>query len=96
MAQLFKVVEIIDGDTFDVSPSWVWRGQTGNRVRPTGYDAPELHHPGGLTAKQWLSRLLLGRMVELRTAYKVDRGRLVCDVFLNGVALADYYKQVKV
>ncbi len=37
----FKVTEIIDGDTFAVSPQWKWNGTSGDRVRPTGYDAPE-------------------------------------------------------
>lgn len=40
---VFTVVAVIDGDTFDVSTNWIWNGQSGYRVRPTGYDAPELH-----------------------------------------------------
>ena len=48
----FNVVTIIDGDTFDVSPQWRWNGQDGSRVRPTGYDAPELQNYGGQAAKE--------------------------------------------
>jgi endonuclease YncB( thermonuclease family) len=88
---VFKVTEIIDGDTFDVSPQWQWSGQTGTRVRPTGYDAPELHTIGGLTAKDKLYRLINGQQVEIRTAYKIDRGRLVCDVFFGNRNLADFF-----
>jgi endonuclease YncB( thermonuclease family) len=51
----FTVVSVIDGDTFDVSPSWQWNGQSGSRVRPTGYDAPELHALGGQAAKAKLA-----------------------------------------
>ena len=87
----FTVTSIIDGDTFEVSPQWKWNGVTGDRVRPTGYDAPELHAYGGQTAKNNLSRLINGQQVELRTAYKVDRGRLVCDVFFSNRNLADYF-----
>jgi len=54
----FTVVSIIDGDTFDVSPVWQWNGQSGSRVRPTGYDAPELHAFGGQAAKDKLSKLI--------------------------------------
>jgi len=51
----FTVSAIIDGDTFEVSPQWKWNGETGTRVRPTGYDAPELHSYGGQAAKDKLS-----------------------------------------
>jgi len=47
----FTVTEVVDGDTFDVTPSWRWQGQTGSRVRPTGYDAPELTASVGMAAK---------------------------------------------
>ena len=87
----FTVTSIIDGDTFEVSPQWKWNGSTGTRVRPAGYDAPELHAYGGQAAKDKLTRLIYGQQVELRTAYKVDRGRLVCDVFFRNQNLADYF-----
>ena len=90
----FMVMEIIDGDTFDVS-GWKWQGQEGDRVRPTGYDAPELTEPGGQAAKDKLSTLILGETVELGTAYRVDRGRLVCDVSFQGKNLADYFPEYK-
>ncbi|MBI5606609.1 MAG: thermonuclease family protein [Deltaproteobacteria bacterium] len=87
----FKVSSIIDGDTFEVSPKWTWKEQTGSRVRPTGFDAPELNGLAGQAAKGKLSGLILGKQVELGSAYKVDRGRVVCDVYLNGRNLADYF-----
>ncbi len=90
MAQ-FTVSSIIDGDTFEVSGGWKWNGETGTRVRPTGYDAPELHAHGGQTAKEELRRLILGKQVDLRMAHRVDRGRLVCDVYFQGRNLADYF-----
>lgn len=89
----FKVTAIIDGDTFEVAPRWQWNGQTGTRVRPTGYNAPELHTYGGQAAKEKLSRLILGEEVDLRAAHKVDRGRLVCDVYYKGKYLADYFPE---
>jgi len=88
---VFTVTAIIDGDTFEVTPSWKWNGDTGTRVRPTGYNAPELHTYGGQAAKEKLSRLILGEEVDLRAAHKVDRGRLVCDVFVGGRNLAEFF-----
>ena len=64
----FTVTSVIDGDTFDVSPQWKWNGKAGTRVRPAGYDAPELHAYGGQAAKDKLSKLILGGQVDLRTA----------------------------
>lgn len=87
----FQVTRIIDGDTFEVNPNWTWRGESGNRVRPTGYDAAELDSRGGAAATTRLSNLILGRSVQLGNGYRVDRGRLVCDVFFNGRNLADYF-----
>lgn len=89
----FTVTSIIDGDTFEVSPRWKWNGQTGTRVRPTGYDAPELHADGWQAAKDKLSRLIFREEVDLRTAFKVDRGRLVCEVYFKNKNLADYFPE---
>lgn len=87
----FTVTSIIDGDTFDVSPQWKWNGEIGTRVRPAGYNAPELHAYGGQAASDKLSKLIYGQQVELRTAYRVDRGRLVCEVFFGNRDLASYF-----
>lgn len=87
----FTVTSIIDGDTFEVSPQWKWNGVTGTRVRPAGYDAPELHAHGGQVSKNKLSGLIYGQQVELRKAYKVDRSRLVCEVYFKNWNLADYF-----
>ena len=92
---LFTVINVIDGDTFDVNPEWKWNGQTGNRVRPTGYDAPELNEHGGQAAKGKLQRLILGKNVEIRSAHTIDRGRLVCEVYINGNNLADFFPEYK-
>jgi endonuclease YncB( thermonuclease family) len=89
---MFTVSAIIDGDTFEVSGGWKWNGETGTRVRPTGYDAAELHAQEGQSAKTKLHRLIYGKQVELRQAHAIDRGRLVCDVFLGESNLADLFQ----
>lgn len=89
----FQVIRIVDGDTFEVNPTWHWNGARGNRVRPTGYDdAAEIGAPGGSTATAKLAALILGRSVQLGNAYRIDRGRLVCDVYFNGHGLAKYFQ----
>ncbi|MGE3976981.1 MAG: thermonuclease family protein [Nitrospira sp.] len=90
---LFTVKQIIDGDTFEVNPGWKWQQQTGERVRPTGYDAPEMNTMAGQMAKDKLARLILGKQIELGSAYRVDRGRLVCDVYFNGKKLEEYFSR---
>jgi len=87
----FSVTQIIDGDTFDVSPSWVWKGQTGTRVRPAGYDTPEIGAPFSALATARLRQLIGGKTVELRNGHTIDRGRLVCEVIVNGRNLSTYF-----
>jgi endonuclease YncB( thermonuclease family) len=89
--QTFKVTQIIDGDTFSVTPVWIWDNKSGDRVRPKGYDAPETGTSGAASATKTLSNLLVGQDIELSNAVTIDRGRLVCDVYLNGKNLADYF-----
>jgi endonuclease YncB( thermonuclease family) len=92
----FKVISIIDGDTFVVSPEWRWNNESGSHVRPTGYDTPEINTIQGQNARNKLQSLILSKSVQLGQAHKIDRGRLVCEVFLNGRNLADYFPEFKV
>ena len=64
-------------------------------MRPTGYDAPEIDAFGGAIAKDKLTKLLLGRTVELRSAHRIDRRRLICDVYFGGHNLADYFLEYR-
>jgi len=92
----WKVIGIIDGDTFKVSPRWKWRGQTGNRVRPLGYNTPEKGQAGYDDATKKLREIILGKKVEFGKAVKIDRGRLLCDVFIEGENIADFFPEYKV
>ena len=92
---LFKVVSVIDGDTFTV-PGWRSGQNSGTIVRPTGYDTPEQNQNGYTEAKDKLTKLILGKDVELGPAVNFDHGRIVCPVYINGVNLADYFPEYKV
>ena len=80
----FKVTNVVDGDTFDVSPDWKALGKSGKRIRIKGLYAPESNQKGGSQATQKLKNLILGKVVTLRNPSNLSYGRLVCDVFLNG------------
>lgn len=92
----WKVTEVIDGDTFRVSGEWKWKGESGDIVRPTGYDAPEEGQPGHDKATEKLEKVILGKEVELKSVVRIDRGRLVCDVFVDSKNLADFFPEYKV
>jgi len=87
----FKVVEIIDGDTFIISPGWKWNNEIGARIRPTGYDTPEKGEPQFQETKEKLEQLLLNKEVELKNPVKLSYGRLLCDIYLNGRNLKTFF-----
>ncbi|HEX76035.1 MAG TPA: thermonuclease family protein [Dehalococcoidia bacterium] len=93
--ETFTVAAVIDGNTFAVSPPWELEDETGDRVRATGYDAPKSGSEA-MAAEQKLSILIQNRKVELGTPHGVDRGRLVCDVYFQGMNLADYFPEYRV
>jgi len=87
------VTRIIDGDTFVVSPGWEWQTKHGDRIRPTKLCAPEIDEDEGEEAAEKLADLILDESVELRNAVRIDRGRLVCDVYYDGQELVDYFPE---
>jgi endonuclease YncB( thermonuclease family) len=90
------VTQIIDGDTFLIHEEWQFNNQTGNRIRPTGYDTPESNTIAGVRATDKLRNLIKGKEVSLENPRTVDRGRLVCEVYFQGKNLADYFPESKV
>jgi endonuclease YncB( thermonuclease family) len=82
MAQ--KVIAIIDGNTFQISPGWKFKEEEGHRVRIANYNTPEKGQPGYSEARTKLSSLILYENVELKNPVNLSYGRLVCDVYLNG------------
>ena len=77
------VTQIIDGDTFAITPHWKWNGARGNKIRVSGFNAPEYGQPGSQEAKNRLGRILLGKLVEV---FPIDLSydRLLCDVYVGG------------
>jgi hypothetical protein len=52
-----------------------------------------MHTVAGHQAKQKLAKPVHGEVVNLAKAHKIDRERLVCDVYYNGRNLADYFRK---
>jgi endonuclease YncB( thermonuclease family) len=91
----FTVKEVIDGDTFKVKGGWKWEGQSGDIIRPMGYNTPEEGQLGYQVAKEKLTKLILGKVVDVKYGKTIDRGRLVADVSYNGKNLAEYFPNYK-
>lgn len=76
-----KVTRIIDGDTFET--------ETGEKIRLIGINAPEISDLFGREASEYLSRLIVGKFVELRSdelSNDKDRyQRLLRYVIVDGV-----------
>lgn len=90
---LFTVTKVIDGDTFDVLPSWVHGDRRGIRVRIAGINTPERGQPGHEQAKQALSKLIFNKQVTLEARHVDVYGRLVGNVLRNGNNILNGYRR---
>lgn len=84
-ARTFKVLRVVDGDTFvmryDGEPTY---------VRLFGVDAPESREPGGAAAMAALRRVIDGRLVRIEFSGRRKRdnfGRLVCKAYVGKVSV---------
>lgn len=71
-----RVVEVVDGDTFQL--------QSGKRVRLMGVDAPEFARCGGSEARKKLTALILNKTVTLSEEVTEAYGRSLALVFAEG------------
>lgn len=94
----YKVLEIIDGDTFKINV-----GKETRRVRLMGINTPELGRCLSTEAKDKLSGLILGKDVVMTDQFSDPYGRIMANVFVNGkyinkemllsgLARMDYYE----
>jgi endonuclease YncB( thermonuclease family) len=89
----FRVIRVIDGDTFEVSPNWKWKDEIGNIVRANGYNTPEENNPGYEAAKNKLEELILNKDVDLTNPIRITYGRLLCDVIFANMNLKDHFPE---
>lgn len=75
-----RVVRVIDGDTVVV----LTEAATELRIRLAGIDAPEKGQPFGQRARQFLSCLVAGRVVEISGASRDRYGRVLGTLWADG------------
>lgn len=94
----FKVVEVIDGDTFKIKMDKEVR-----RVRLMGVDTPQMGKCLSLEAKEKLVNLVLAKEVRVEDQFSDPYGRIMANVFVgnefinkemlaSGMGRMDYYE----
>lgn len=91
MRSEWTVLRIIDGDTIEVSPSWQWGNFTGTRVKILGYNPNKYGVHNHYLIKRHLESLISFKKVVLDRPMQVMGGDLLCEVYLNGVNIADHF-----
>jgi micrococcal nuclease len=76
-AQSYKVIGIIDGDTYDILVE-----NRPVRIRMYAIDAPERGMPYNKVAKKYLSDLIFGKMVTIKQTDTDKNGRIVAKTYL--------------
>lgn len=96
---LFKVIEVIDGNTIKVA-RWQWNEEySGNLVKIQGYSIADKSYEEYVKNK--LKTLLDGKSVELKRVIKADKGEgtdqdiVYCSVFLNEIDISTYFGELK-
>ena len=74
-----KVVKIIDGDTITI----LTNNKNGLKVRLYGIDAPEIKQNFGKTSKQYLSSLIAGKIVEVKSGGQDKYGRILGIIYVE-------------
>jgi endonuclease YncB( thermonuclease family) len=91
-----SVEEVITADTFKVSPEWLWEFNEGDTIKAKGYSAPGRGHPLFGKALKKSQELLLGREIVLKNpADLTDHGQLLCDVYVGGKNVAEYFTEYR-
>ncbi len=101
---MFRLLGVIGSNTIRITPVWEWNGNSGTIVNINGYAFPEsLSQPikviHGYILQQRLQTLIQGFEIKLLnpvSVYRIgDENCIKCDVFLNGVNIANYFPEYK-
>jgi hypothetical protein len=88
------VVKIVDANTFEIDPCWKWQGKTGSLVKASGYRISHKNSRNYESAIKRLNYLILGKVIEMRTVVGEEHGHLVCDLYINGFKLSEYFPDI--
>jgi len=86
--QYWQAGEVIDGDTFTVQ-----QGQTTEKIRLCGVDAPESEQPLGAEAEALVRNLIEGEEVGIVPVERDRYGRQVAEVFVAGAGEEETFIQ---
>ena len=91
---MFKVTDIIDGNTIEVSPQWKWNDKIGNVVKVLGYPTPDEQTTPFVKNK--LSTLILNKDIDLKNPTTINiNNQILAYVYLNGINIASYFPELK-
>jgi hypothetical protein len=88
------ITGVIDGETLVCTPSWEFGDESGNRIRPVGYEAPDVDDARAALIAALLTARVEGKTVDLVDPVKVDGGWLLCTVLVDGIDLAYIMSQL--
>ncbi len=89
-----KVIKIADGDTFTILIEIANNGGfIKERIRLNAIDAPEKKQPFSKKSKQFLSKLIYGKTVDIYYKKKDRYGRIIGDVYIGNLNVN--YEMVK-
>lgn len=88
------VEKVVDGDTIDCRIDLGFKIFTKQRIRLNGIDTPERGHPGFTEASEFVSGLILGKYVQLKTTKISKWGYMLGDVYFDDIHVnAELLKQ---
>jgi len=92
----FKVIEIVDSNSIKVEPLWQFNGVSGNLVKINS-SIKNFQIPDADIFKKRLESLLFNQYVNLKNPVDiVEKNKLSCLVFLNGVDISSYFPDIKI
>lgn len=84
------ITDVHDGDTFTAVVDLGFCVSAKQKFRLLGIQAPELSHPDGVAAREYLSRLIAGKTLALTTAKdrREKYGRYLASIIVDGVSVS--------
>lgn len=98
-----KIVNVVDGDTFDVDIDLGFHIHIHERIRVLDLDTPEKRgnkeKEAGLAVTEYATKNFLNREIVLRSREEIEKdtdsfGRWLCEVLINGKSMADIYTKL--
>jgi hypothetical protein len=86
-----RVVKVVNSNTIEIEPDWLYKSQQGNLLQINGYKLPPVNSIKHETIIKRLNNLIVGKTIVMGTVLSAKNGVLHCDVFIDGYNLSDYF-----